>query len=77
MRGSLVITNTRSSSLTEALLHRNGSGPYGCDMEQTETNLQHLMLLVEAAQRAGHSETEIAKMVDDAVDADAELKAVA
>ena len=44
------------------------------DVDKTETKLQHLMLLVESAQRAGHSESEIAKLVDDAVEADAELE---
>ena len=39
-------------------------------MEQTENQLQRLLQLVESAQRAGHSETEIAQLVDDAVDAD-------
>ena len=62
------------NSLTEGLRHRNRGGPYGVDVDQTETKLQHLMLLVESAQRAGHSESEIAKLVDDAVEADAELE---
>jgi hypothetical protein len=43
-------------------------------MEQTQTQLQRLLQLVESAQRAGHSENEIAQLVDDAVDADAELE---
>jgi hypothetical protein len=46
-------------------------------MEQTENQLQRLLQLVESAQRAGHSETEIAQLVDDALDADVELDAAA
>jgi hypothetical protein len=46
-------------------------------MEQTDTDLQRMLLLVESAQRAGHSETEIATLVDDAAEADAELEAAA
>ncbi len=46
-------------------------------MEQTENQLQRLLQLVESAQRAGHSETEIAQLVDDAIDADVELDAAA
>lgn len=46
-------------------------------MEQTENQLQRLLQLVESAQRAGHSETEIAQLVDDAVDVDVELDAAA
>jgi hypothetical protein len=41
-------------------------------MEQTDTNLQRLLQLVESAQRAGHSENEIAKLVDDAIDSELE-----
>jgi hypothetical protein len=43
-------------------------------MEQTENQLQRLLQLVESAQRAGHSENEIAKLVDDALDVDIELE---
>jgi hypothetical protein len=39
-----------------------------------EAERQHMLLLVESAQRAGYSEREIAKIVDDAVEADAELE---
>jgi hypothetical protein len=46
-------------------------------MEQTENQLQRLLQLVESAQRAGHSENEIAQLVDDAIDADVELDAAA
>jgi hypothetical protein len=38
--------------------------------EQTQ---QHLLLLVESAQRAGRSESEINELVDDALTADGEL----
>jgi hypothetical protein len=46
-------------------------------MEQTENQLQRLLQLVESAHRAGHSEDEIAKLVDEAIGADAELDAAA
>ena len=46
-------------------------------MEQTENQLQRLLQLVESAQRAGHSETEIVQLVDDAIDVDVELDAAA
>jgi hypothetical protein len=39
----------------------------------TDTNLQRLLHLVESAQRAGYSETQIVEIVDDAMDVDAEL----
>ena len=38
--------------------------------EQTEL---HLLLMVEAAQRVGHSEQEITELVDAAIEADDEL----
>ena len=43
-------------------------------MEQ-QTQLLRLLQLVESAQRAGHSEDEIVKLVDRALDADVELEA--
>ena len=43
-------------------------------MEQTETDLQRMLLLVESAHRSGQSEIEIAKTVEDAIEADAELE---
>ncbi len=46
-------------------------------MRENEANQQHLLLVVEAAQRAGHSEAEVAAIVDEAVEADAELDAAA
>ncbi|HEY2541690.1 MAG TPA: hypothetical protein VGH92_01435 [Gaiellaceae bacterium] len=46
-------------------------------MRENESNQQHLLLLIEAAQRAGHSELEIEKIVDEAVEADSELDAAA
>jgi hypothetical protein len=46
-------------------------------MRENDANQQHLLLMVEAAHRAGRSEAEIEKIVADAVDADAELDAAA
>jgi hypothetical protein len=46
-------------------------------MRENEANQQHLLLVVEAAMRAGRSEEEIAAIVDDAAEADAELDAAA
>ena len=46
-------------------------------MRDNEANQQHLLLVVEAAQRAGRSEAEVAAIVDEAVEADAELDAAA
>ena len=46
-------------------------------MRENEANEQHLLLLIDAAQRDGRSETEIATIVDDAAEADAELEAAA
>lgn len=43
-------------------------------MEQTDTDLQHMLQLVESAHRAGQSESEIEKLVIDAIEADAELE---
>jgi hypothetical protein len=44
-------------------------------MTQTEeAQQQHLLLLVESAQRAGLSETEIGEIADAAVEADAKLE---
>ncbi len=45
--------------------------------QEAEANLQHILLVVEAAQRAGHSEQEIAELVDAAIDADAEIERAA
>ena len=41
--------------------------------QQQEAIEQHMLLMVETAQRAGHSEDEIAEIVDAAIEADAEL----
>ena len=38
-----------------------------------EAEEQHLLLMVESAQRAGRSESEIGEIVDEAVEADTEL----
>lgn len=46
-------------------------------MTKNESNLQHLLLMVEAAQRAGHPENEIVEIVEEALEADAELDAAA
>jgi hypothetical protein len=45
--------------------------------QQHETEQQHMLLMVETAQRAGRSEDEIAEIVDDAVEADAGLERAA
>jgi len=45
--------------------------------QQQETDDQHMLLMVEAAQRAGRSESEIAEIVDDALEADADLERAA
>ena len=42
-------------------------------MRENEAHQQHLLLMVEAALREGRSEQEIAKIVADADEADAEL----
>ena len=39
-----------------------------------EVDQRHLLLIVESAQRAGYTETEIVALVDDALEADAELE---
>ena len=39
---------------------------------ETEVDQQHMLLVVESAQRAGYSESEIGAIVEDAIDADAE-----
>ena len=41
--------------------------------QQQEAERQHMLLMVETAQRAGRSESEIAEIVDDATEADADL----
>lgn len=46
-------------------------------MRENEANQQHLLLMIEAAQRAGRSEAEIEQIVEDAADSDAELDAAA
>ena len=42
-----------------------------------EAEQQHMLLMVESAQRAGRSESEISEIVDDAVEADADLERAA
>lgn len=44
---------------------------------ETEADLQRMLHLVEAAQRAGYSEREIGEIVDDAVEADTEIERAA
>ena len=46
-------------------------------MRENETNQQHLLLMIEAAQRAGHSEETIVEIVEEAADADTELQTAA
>jgi DNA-binding transcriptional regulator YhcF (GntR family) len=42
-----------------------------------EAEQQHMLHVVESAQRAGLSETEIAEIVEDAIEADAEVERAA
>ncbi|MDQ2969224.1 MAG: hypothetical protein M3R37_13025 [Actinomycetota bacterium] len=42
-----------------------------------EADQQHMLLVVESAQRAGYSESEIGEIVEDAIEADAELERAA
>jgi hypothetical protein len=44
---------------------------------ETEADQQHMLLLVESAQRAGCSESEIGEIVAGAVESDAELERAA
>jgi hypothetical protein len=44
---------------------------------ETEREEQHMLFLIESAQRAGYSEREIVEIVDDAVETDADLGHVA
>ncbi|MBV8064647.1 MAG: hypothetical protein JOY72_05295 [Actinobacteria bacterium] len=46
-------------------------------MRENEANQQHLLLLIEAAQRAGHSEETIVEIVEEAFESDSELDAAA
>ncbi len=46
-------------------------------VKREEAQEQHMLLLVESAQRAGRSEREISKIVDDAVQADADTERAA
>jgi len=46
-------------------------------MTESESHLQHLLLIVDAAQRAGHPEDKIVEIVEGAFEADAELDAAA
>jgi hypothetical protein len=41
--------------------------------QQQDAVDQHMLIMVESAQRAGHSESEIVEIVDEALEADAEL----
>lgn len=43
----------------------------------TEADQQHMLLVVESAQRAGYSESEIAELVEEAIEADAALERAA
>jgi hypothetical protein len=44
---------------------------------EREVDQQHMLLMVESAQRAGFSEREIAEIVEEAIDADAEVERAA
>ncbi|HEY2074656.1 MAG TPA: hypothetical protein VGG88_13860 [Gaiellaceae bacterium] len=46
-------------------------------MRENEANQQHLLLMVEAAHRAGHSEEAIVEIVEEAAETDTELDAAA
>src|SRR5581483_9068941 len=65
----------RREICTEPLPHGNVAVRTVIGMEQRENQLQRLLQLVESAQREGHSEDEIVKLVDDALDIDVELEA--
>jgi hypothetical protein len=45
--------------------------------QKKEAQAQHLLLLIESAQRAGRSELEIEKLVEDAVRADDDVERAA
>lgn len=45
--------------------------------QANEAEQQHLLVMVESAQRAGQSESEIEKLVNDALTADSELERAA
>ena len=45
--------------------------------QQQDAVEQHMLLMIETAQRAGRSESEIAEIVDDALEADADLERAA
>jgi hypothetical protein len=45
--------------------------------ERQEAEQQHLLLMVESAQRAGRSEREISEILDEAADTDADLERAA
>jgi hypothetical protein len=42
--------------------------------QKHEAEQQHLLLMVESAQRAGRSESEISEIVDEAAETDADLE---
>jgi hypothetical protein len=74
--------------VTKPLLQRSALCPYrgrnernreGVPMsgQQQEVAQQHMLCIVEAAQRAGCSESEIAELVDAVVEADADLERAA
>ena len=44
---------------------------------ELEADQQHMLLVVESAQRAGYSESEIGEIVEDAIEADAKLERAA
>ena len=71
--------------LTEPLPLRNDARQYGEGDEteegvlmtdyEREAEQRHMLLLVESAQRAGCTEAEIAELVEEATEADADLAA--
>ena len=61
---------------TLGALERNREGVPMSGQAQ-EADQQHMLMMVESAQRAGLSESEISTIVDDALEADADLKRAA
>ena len=84
-----LVSRSRRRIVTKPLLQRNRAGPYlgggngneeGEPMSrrtQAEAEQQHLLLIVESAQRAGLSEDEIGEIVTDALEADVERERAA
>jgi hypothetical protein len=64
------------SALTVGTRKRDREGvPMSGQADELEQ--QHMLLMVESAQRAGRSEDEIAEIVDEAIEADGDLERAA